>query len=363
LLDASYRHLRDAKDPLHHNDEVKLFIGSAEVAARARLIGSELIAPGEEGWLQLVLTAPVAAARGDRFILRRPSPGATWGGGRVLDPHPGRRQRRFRPDVLARFDALIAGTPDELMLQTLARHGPLAPAALFEMAGVPPSGGESTLSKLAARGEVVNLGKVVVAAATWRDWLERVPAELVAYHRDAPLRPGLAREELRGRSRIPAVAFGPLLTALAADGRVVETGTLIRLPDHQVTFTPAQAAASNRLMALFAERGVLSPTVKECKAIAGEDVYQALVELGTVRPVAEDVVYDAKTHERLITLLTDRLRVEGSITPAEARDLLGVSRKYAIALLEHMDELRLTRREGDTRLPARPMRQEMGLEE
>jgi selenocysteine-specific elongation factor len=197
------------------------------------------------------------------------------------------------------------------------------------------------------------MGKAVVAAATWREWLERVPVELAAYHRDAPLRSGLAREELRGRARIPVVAFGPLLATLAADGRVIDMGTVIRLPDHQVSFTPEQAAAVSRLMALFAERGVLSPSVKECKAIAGDDVYQALVELGTVRPVAEDVVYDAETYDRLIALLTGRLRGEGMLSPADAREMLGISRKYAIALLEHMDELRLTRREGDIRKPAR----------
>ncbi len=116
LLDSAYRHLPDADAPLAHNTEVKLFIGAAEVSARARVIGGEQIAPGEAGWLQLALAQPVAAARGDRFILRRPTPGATLGGGRVLDPQPRRRHRRLRPDVVERFRALAQGTPEELLL-------------------------------------------------------------------------------------------------------------------------------------------------------------------------------------------------------------------------------------------------------
>jgi selenocysteine-specific elongation factor len=352
LIDADYRHLRDA-DPLRHHDEVKLFVGSAEVSARARLIGGETVAPGEAGRLQLALAAPVAVARGDRFILRRPSPGATLGGGRVLDPHPGRRHRRFRPEVLARFDALVAGAPDDLLLQTLTRAGPLTPAVLFERAGVAPPRGEPALADLKARGEVIPLGKTIAAAATWRDWLERVPTELAAYHHTAPLRPGLPREELRARTRVPAAAFGPLLATLIADGYVAESGTLVRLAHHHITFTPDQTTAIDQLMALFAEHGVLSPSVKECKAVVGEDVYQALIDLGHVRPVSEEVVYDAETYARLIDRLTTHLRAHGAITPADARDLLGASRKYAIALLEHMDELHLTRRDGDVRTAAR----------
>ncbi|MEM7118702.1 MAG: selenocysteine-specific translation elongation factor, partial [Chloroflexota bacterium] len=102
LFDASYRHLAAADAPLKHNMEVKLFVGAAEVVARTRVLGAKQIDPGEEGWLQLALSESAAIVRGDRFILRRPSPGATLGGGKVLDPYPGRRHRRFRPDVIAR---------------------------------------------------------------------------------------------------------------------------------------------------------------------------------------------------------------------------------------------------------------------
>ena len=99
LLDVVYRHLAAADAPLKHQAEVKLFVGSAETLARTRILRAQQINPGEEGWLQLALSQPIAAMRGDRFILRRPSPGATLGGGRVLDPHPGRRHRRFRREL------------------------------------------------------------------------------------------------------------------------------------------------------------------------------------------------------------------------------------------------------------------------
>ena len=110
-MDVHFRLLPDVSQALEHNTQVKLFLGAAEVQARLRLLGSELLNPGEEGWLQLELEQPLVAVRGDRYILRRPSPGETLGGGMVVDPHPKGRHKRFASEVIARLEALGAGRP------------------------------------------------------------------------------------------------------------------------------------------------------------------------------------------------------------------------------------------------------------
>ncbi len=355
LLDSAYRHLPDADAPLAHNTEVKLFIGAAEVSARARVIGGEQIAPGEAGWLQLALAQPVAAARGDRFILRRPTPGATLGGGRVLDPQPRRRHRRLRPDVVERFRALAQGTPEELLLATLTRAGALPTATLLERAGVPPDEGAKEVERLVAAGQLLAIGKSVVLPGHWQDLQARALSELAQYHAAAPLRPGMEREELRSRLQLTPPLFAALRESLLATGATAESGALLHLPDHRVRFSAAQAAAVARLNAVLDAQGVNSPSVKECKALVGEALYFALVDLGQLRPINDEVVYTLPLYTDLIARLERHLRERGSITAAEARDVLGTSRKYAIALLEHLDELRLTRRVGDTRELVRPL--------
>ena len=354
-LDAHYRHLPDADAPLAHNAEVKLFLGAAEVTARARVIGGEHIPPGAEGWLQLALVEPVAAVRGDRFILRRPSPGATLGGGRVLDPRPGRRHRRFRPDVVARFQALDRGAPDELLLAALARAGALPAATLLERAGLSADEGPPALDSLVAGGQIRVIGKTLVWPAHWQELRERAASELTRYHTEAPLRPGMEREELRARLQLSPPLFAALRDELLAMGAVVEAGPLLRLPDHAVRFSSEQEAAVARLRALCAAQGVNSPSVKECKALVGDALYFALVDLGQLRPLNDEVVYATPVYTDLIARLEGHLRQHGAITAADARDLLGTSRKYAIALLEHLDELRLTRRVGDRRELVRPL--------
>ncbi len=354
LLDVAYRHLASATSPLLHNTEVKLFIGSAEVPARARVLGQEQIAPGEEGYLQLATTAPVAAVRDERFILRRPSPGETIGGGRVLDPHPGRRHRRFRANVVERFQVMTRGTPQDMLLRTLLQRGPLPRARLFESAGLLAENGAGTLQTLIDDGLVIDLGKTVIASAVWDELIARIPTEMGKYHRSFPMKAGMDREELRNRLSIPPAVFARLLELLQTDNRIMESGTLLKTPEHQVVFSGEQEAAIQRLMALFAEGKASSPSAKECRAIVGDEVYFALVDMERIKPVSTDVVYTQAMYKELIDLLHSHLRQHGTITAAEARDVIGASRKYAIALLEHMDELRLTRRDGDVRLPARP---------
>ena len=122
-IDVRFRLLPDISQPLKHDTLVKFFLGAAEIQSRVRLLGSEELLPAEEGWLQLELDEPVVAIRGDRYILRRPSPGETLGGGTVVDPHPKGRHKRFSAQELANLDTLARGTPAEILLQSMLALG------------------------------------------------------------------------------------------------------------------------------------------------------------------------------------------------------------------------------------------------
>jgi selenocysteine-specific elongation factor len=327
---------------------VKLFVGAAEVMARTRVLGEEAIAPGETGWLQLALAAPVAVVRGDRYILRQPSPGMTLGGGRVLDPYPGRRYRRFRPEVAARMETLAAGTPSELLLQALRRSQPTDRPPLFRHANLGATAA-GTLEQLLAEGQVVEIGQQLMSRDAREALQERAVQIVGEYHRQTPLRIGVGRELLRSRLKVPATLFAALLEHLIGEGQLEEKGTAVRLPSFRIEFDPAQQAAVERLMERFAAAGVNSPSVKESKAAVGEAVYSALLDLGMLHPLNEEVVYATAEYEALVAQLQNYLREKGRMNAAEARDLLGTTRKYAIALLEHLDDLRITRRVGDVR--------------
>ncbi|MFO7539296.1 MAG: SelB C-terminal domain-containing protein, partial [Chloroflexota bacterium] len=354
LLDVAYRHLASADKPLQHNVEVKLFTGAAEVVARTRVIGSKQIEPGAEGWLQLALAEPVAVVRGDRFILRRPSPAGTLGGGRVLDPHPGRRHRRFRPEGVERLQTLAAGSPAELVLQTIRRRQPTTEKKLLKEVGLDRETAVSALNQLAEEGTLFNHNGHILTAGRQADLLDEAERLVGRFHASQPLRLGLSREELRSRLNVTPPLFNALVATAVQANRLAEKGALVSLPDHEVVFSEAQETAVEQLLHRFIQAGIDSPSVKECQAAVGEDVFTALVELGRLHQLNADVVYAPAEYEKIVAQVTKYLRANGAIDAAQTRDLLQTSRKYAIAILEHLDEQRLTRRVGDERVLVRP---------
>ncbi len=348
LLDASYRHLPDADAPLKHHMEVKLFVGATEVLARVRLLGATQLEAGETGWIQLALLEPIAAGKGDRFILRRPSPGSTIGGGKLLDVHPGRRHRRFQPEVVERLKTLAQGSPAELLLQRLARLGAVNQTTLLKEAGMGETA-VSALQELESTGQVVRLEPFLLTQNGWGQLVDRAMALLQKYHREFPLRLGLPREELRSRLKLNTAVFNAFLSKTTQDGLFKEQGTWVGAATHQITFTPQQETAVQTLLRRLKAAGIHSPSVKECKTAVGEEVYQAMVELGQLRPLNEDVVYASAEYEQWVGQIKQYLRQNGRINAAQTRDLFNTSRKYAIALLEHLDILKITRRVGDDR--------------
>jgi selenocysteine-specific elongation factor len=354
LLDVAYRHLAGADKPLKHNVEVKLFTGAAEVVARTRVIGSKQIEPGANGWLQLALAEPVAVVRGDRFILRRPSPPATLGGGRVLDPHPGRRHRRFRPEVVERLQTLAEGSPAELVLQTIRRREPTTEKKLLKEVGLDRETAVSALNQLAADGTIFNHNGHILTAGRQADLLDEAERLVGRFHAAHPLRLGLSREELRSRLNVTPPLFNALMATAVQANRLVEKGALVSRPGHEVVFSEAQKTAVAQLLDRFAQSGIESPSVKECQAAVGEEVFTALIELGHLHQLNADVVYAPADYEQIVAQVTDYLREKGTIDAAQTRDLLQTSRKYAIAILEHLDEQRITKRVGDERVLVRP---------
>ncbi len=349
LLDVRFRHLPDASRPLKHNAEVKFFSGAAEAVARVRLLDADQLQPGAEGWLQIRLESPVAVVRGDRFILRYPSPGETIGGGVVVDPAPGRRWRRHRADVIARLDTLARGTPGELVAQALERAGqPLRRKGLAQQVNMPAEEVAPALDEAIEAGLVLALGQDWLWDAGTRGALhQRLERELAAFHAAEPLRFGMPREQLRSRLGLDRGVFDLVLAD--AVHLLESVGDVVRRPGYAVQLTPRQQAQVDDLLARFAQAPYQPPSVKEAVALVGEDLFRYLVERRDLAVVAPDVVLAADVFAALYRFVRETLDREGAISAAELRDRFSTTRKYAIAFLEFLDARGITRRDGDVR--------------
>jgi selenocysteine-specific elongation factor len=348
-LDVAFRLLADASRPLRHDDELKLHLGAGETLARARLLGQDELAPGEQGWLQLETSAPAVCARGDRFILRRPSPGETLGGGMVLDPHPAGRHKRADAAALARLAALAGGDPAALLALALAEMAVAPLRDLARRASLPLPAAEEALKSLLDEGIAMLDGAQVVDAAASLSAHTRLLANLQTFHAAEPLKSGISPAELRARLHLPEALFDRALAEAGRAGQVEAGGGLIRQKGQAVQFSPEEQARVEELMARFAAAPFAPPTFKECEQALGKNLLHSLLQGGRLVRVSPEVAFRAEDVAQAEDDLRERIRRDGPVTLAQMRDQWQTSRRYVQALLEHFDARGVTVREGEAR--------------
>jgi len=366
MVDARLRLVRGevGQPPLRHSQPVDFFSGAAEVPARVRLLDAEQLAHGSSGWVQLVLDAPVAVASGDRFIIRQASPSLTLGGGNIVNPHPRRRWRRFQPGLIAQLETLARGTPEDLVLHALQSHEPTPLKTVAEASGLDTATAEGVLAGMLESGQIIPLGVTqppyarsqtpAISAGGWRTLAARMAEILADYHAQYPLRPGMAREELKsrvqGREKWSPKLFNELAARGVAEGALAEVGEALCRPGFRIVFTPAQQAKVDGLLAAFRKQPYTPPSMAESVTQTEPEVLSALMYQGTLVRLSEDVLLLGETYAEMVGRIVTFIKANGSMTVAQVRDEFNTSRKYALALMEHLDEQKVTRRVGDERV-------------
>jgi selenocysteine-specific elongation factor len=225
---------------------------------------------------------------------------------------------------------------------------------LLKRVNLPTDIANQSLAELEAAGDAFTVGgrssAVVASRAGWSTLCARLANELAAHHKSYPLRAGIPREELKSRLKIDAKVFNAVIAHAAAESVLVESPTSLRAPDFAVTFTPAQQRSIDALLARFKSQPWAAPSVKESEAAIGADVLSALIDSGKLVRLSEDVLLLAETYQSAVQRIAEHLTASKTITVAQARDLFDTSRKYALALMEHLDAKGITKRVGDERV-------------
>ena len=351
LIDVRLRWLSDAPTALTHNTQLEFYSGAFQSLARVRLLGDKALAPGKEGWAQLALQDPAALERHDRFILRQPSPSITVGGGFIVDAHPVKRYRRFKAEIMEKLERIASGSAEDVLLETLTRVEPISADELFKQSSLTRDTAQAVLQALLAQGQVIRLNEyLLMSLAGWHALLDKLRTILGRYHAQFPLRAGMPREELKSRLGLGAKWFELVVARAAGEQLVVESAMSVRLSTHSVTFSASQQPQVGQLLSTLQQHKFSPPSYDECVAIAGADVFNALIEQGMVVRVSDGVVFSADAYQEMVEGVRAHLLQQGTITVAQVRDMFNASRKYALGLMEHLDDIKLTRRVGDERV-------------
>jgi len=359
LVDGTLELLPEAPRAIKSRTRVRFHVGTSEIMARTLLLDRPELVPGDTAFARFRLEAPLVARPGDRFVVRSYSPIVTIGGGTLLDVDPPRFKRKA-PALVAHLTLLQTGSP-EAVLEEHIRHVGAAGVRLATLAGRVPFGPERLRGLLDA---LQPAGRVI---AVDRDWFIHpdsfaglrtlVVEALTAFHRANPLKPGMSREELRGRAGgADERVFAFLLTSLAAEGTVKTDRDKVRLAAHEVRLSPEQRRIVDRLEEDFLRAEAAPPSAEEALGKAGlvgdeeHELFQVLVQAGTLVRVKESLFFHARALDAIQTKLVALLRERKEIGPGDIKDLLGISRKYAIPLLEFFDQRRVTARVGERRI-------------
>ena len=357
-IDVRFRLLNDIEISIKHGDEVKFFVGASETMATLRLLGIEELKAGEEGWIQLELREPLVTVRGDRYILRRPSPSETLGGGVVIDHMPKGRHKRFDEGVLKTLDSLAQGSPADVLLEASLALNAAPLKEIVAKSRLDASTAEAGLRELTESGQLVLLDgskadiksdALAIALPHWNDLRGRVQTILDTFHKQYPLRRGIPREELKSRLKVTPRIFNALINKLIADHSVVDHALRVANAGHEILFNGADQAKVQELMRKFAKSPYATPSVKECQAEAGEEIVNALIEMGKLVAVSQEVIFRKEDYDAMVEKIKTAIEQKGQITLGEVRDMLDTTRKYIQALLEHLDSIGVTMRAGDAR--------------
>ena len=359
LVDGTLELLADAPRPLKTRDRVRFHAGTSEIMARVLLFETAELAPGGRAFARFRLEAPLVALPGDRFVVRSYSPIVTIGGGTLLDVDPA-RTRLKAPARVTHLRTLETGTPEQVVEEHV-RHAGAAGIRLGALAARVPFGpvkARRLLETLLAAGRVVAID---------REWFVHADAvarlrglilsALERFHHAQPLRPGMSREELRGRGgAADERVFAQVVAALDAEGVVRVDRDKVRLGSHDVRLTAEQQAAVDRVEREFREAQASPPSATEALGRAGvrgdeeHDLFQVLLESRRLVRVKESLFFHADALESIQEKVVALLRERKEIGPGDIKDLLGISRKYAIPLLEFFDARRVTTRVGERRV-------------
>jgi selenocysteine-specific elongation factor len=276
----------------------------------------------------------------------------------IIDHQPKGRHKRFDDSVLKSLESLAQGSPAEVLFEAALGMNIASIKDIVRQSRLEDSNAESALKELLETGQLVVLEDgeqtitsdlLVAAIPHWNTLRDKAMQLVESYHKDFPLRRGIPREELKSKLKLAPRIFNPLVKKLITDNSITDHLSSVAKVGHEIRFNGLEQAKVQSLTRKFEANPFGPPSVKECQAEVGEEILNALMELNEFMTVSSDVIFRKRDYDLMVAEIRKTIEQNEKISLAEVRDLFKTSRKYAQALLEHLDTNGVTVRDGDFR--------------
>ncbi len=368
IFDAGIEVLPDSAKPVRSRQRVRVHIGTVEALARIQVLNDiGEIAPGEKDLVQIRLETPVAAVPDERFIIRRYSPQVTIAGGRVIDNAAGKHRKKDFSSVRDVLRGLLIAESVEAKMKIFITAAGTAGSSHSELrtrTGLRRNIVTNSIDALIAAREIVDAEGRYVARAAFESLTTSVENAVGAFHKSEPLAKGMSRESLREQlfRNLPNEVFQAVIGDLEVAAKVILDRDSVSLSAYKTTLSPTEAALKERIFAAYALAGLNVPKLDDIlsESIAGtaftrqnaRKFFQLFLDSGEIVKVSEEFYFLNREIAKLVEKLKGFAATasDRSIDMTQFKDLAGVSRKYAIPLIEYFDRERVTVRRGDKRI-------------
>jgi selenocysteine-specific elongation factor len=361
MLDVYIEYLPSAQRPLKNRTRQRFHIGTNLTSVSIFLLDREELVPGESGFAQVRLEAPVVALPHDRFVIRGSGVIQTLGGGVVLDAHP-TKHKRNAPSVIEDLTILREGSQDQAIAQHISRSGMggIAPDDLLKRVATSSSEVQRVIKKMIDKGEALLIDPEkmkVIDIRSYHQLKEMALAQLKEFHQRFPMKSGLAKEELRTKlpMEVDVKLFQILLNGLIKSKEILLEKDKLRLPTHQIS-SMDEKGLIKRVEEAVLKAGLQSPSPKELSEAWSEKeegvqaVFEHLVHEGVLVKIKSGIYIHRVPFGHLKEELVSYLKKNKEITTPQFKEMTNASRKYAIPLIEYFDQIKLTIRLGEKRV-------------
>lgn len=367
MVDCRLYYLKSAGKPLENRQRVRLYNGTSEILCRVVILDKEDVKPGEEAYVQLRLEKPLTAQRNDRYVIRSYSPMYTIGGGIVIEPLP-KKVKRFDENYIADLKIKESGETKDILEKTVENISNTYPNIIdiIKALGKNEETVEEKIETLREHGNILkltgNLGDkpVFIHKNFMKEKINEIERQLSLYHKSNPLKWGMSKEEIKNKifgKNLKQKYYDELLNILEGKNIIDIHNNFISLNDFKVNYSKEQIAIKEILINEY-KKAKFTPPKYEDLINSEKDkknlkmVYDSLIDEGALIKISEECVLLKEDYlwakEHLIKEITEK----GSITASEWRDILNTSRKYAVAMLEYFDGIKITKRVEDKRILA-----------
>ncbi len=363
MIDCKLYYLKSASKPLENRQRVRLYHGTSEIICRVVILDKECLNPGEEGYVQLRLEKPITCQRNDRYVIRSYSPMVTIAGGSIIDPLP-KKAKRFNEKYIEELKLKESGDTSNIIEKIIEKLSSKFPNEdeILKALGKNEENVSDEIEELIKLQKVVSFSNGDKRVYTHINYIDKKVKEMTfilkEFHEKNPLKWGVSKEELRIRilgKDIKQKTYDKLLELLESKKLIKIHGKYISQHNFNVEFNKEQKAIYDRIIANY-KKGKYSPPKyeelisREQNAIEFKRVYEAILEEGTLFKVNEDCILLTSDYNEAKEKVKEYIEDNGKITVGEFRDMMDTSRKYSLAILEHFDGIKFTKRNGDERV-------------